>query len=141
MNAKYTIDIGELNVKLKDIETKIDKTQNDKSNLEEKKSDNSNKMMNPEKYVEINDKIKKITVMIIPPKNMTTRKPLEMLLELERQLDKSLNMYKIIHQVELDMHNIGENDYLGLKKLPFKEVYNEIKKEKKNKNQNEKREK
>jgi len=50
MNQKYTIDIGELNVKLKDIETKINKTQNDKSNLEEKKSDNSNKMMNPEKY-------------------------------------------------------------------------------------------
>ena len=84
MNQKYTIDIGELNVKLKDIESKINKTQNDKSNLEEKKSDNSNKMMNPEKYQQIFERLNKITNMIIPPKNMTQRKPLEMLLELER---------------------------------------------------------
>ena len=84
MNQKYNIDIGELNVKLKDIETKINKTQNDKSNLEEKKSDNSNKMMNPEKYQQIFERLNKITNMIIPPKNMTQRKPLEMLLELER---------------------------------------------------------
>jgi|688.fasta_scaffold246409_2 hypothetical protein len=111
MNAKYTIDIGELNVKHKEIDAKINKTLNDKSNLEEKKSDNSNKMMNPEKYDQIKEKVKKITNMIIPSKGGTERKPLEMLLELERQLDKSLNMYKIIHQVEREMNNVGENDY------------------------------
>jgi len=49
--------------------------------------------------------------MIIPPKNMTQRKPLEMLLELERQLDKSLNMYEIIQDVEKKLGKVDDKDY------------------------------
>lgn len=55
---------------MKDIDAKINKTQHDKSSLEEKKSDNSNKMMGPEKYQNIQNMTTKVINMIIPAKNL-----------------------------------------------------------------------
>lgn len=115
MNRKYGEEIDELNNKVNKVDDKIGKTQNDKAILEEKKSDSSKQMMTPETYSTIRHKVAEIMNVILPSSTKTTeRKVLDLLLDLEKYIDKSFTMYNIVQLVEFEIggckndHNLNK---------------------------------
>lgn len=91
--------------------------------MEEKKSDSSKQMMAPETYNDLCKDISEIIAMISPnSKKITNKKALDMLLDLERQIDKFTTMYKIIRGVEMAEKGITSVDDPATKTITCKIV-------------------
>jgi molecular chaperone GrpE (heat shock protein) len=111
MNENFNEEITGLRKNLSAIETKIAKTKAEKENLESQTQDSSNKLMTETTY----DKISKEVCRILDRfsgssgKVNTNRPTLEILLEIEKLLDKQINCYQLIKQEDLQNRNIAKD--------------------------------
>lgn len=107
MTAKFDGEIGELGDKVTEINRKIDKTFKEKHTLEDKKSDSSKQMISDKTYVLISEKVSRIASIMMPSATKGTERPaVDLLLDLERQIDKFVTYYQITQDVEMEREGI-----------------------------------